>query len=45
MRDAIAQFVPNGSSVVMGTALESLIPFAAGHEIIRQYDPQGFWTR
>ncbi len=36
MREAIAQFVPSGSSVVMGTALESLIPFAAGHEIIRQ---------
>src|SRR5512135_2774404 len=34
--EAIAQFVPDGSSVVMGTALESLIPFAAGHEIIRQ---------
>jgi glutaconate CoA-transferase subunit A len=36
MREAIAQFVPDGSSVVMGAALESLIPFAAGHEIIRQ---------
>lgn len=36
MRDAIAQFVPSGSSVVMGTALESLIPFAAGHEMIRR---------
>ncbi|MDE3091464.1 MAG: CoA transferase subunit A [Chloroflexota bacterium] len=36
MHDAIAQFVPSGSSVVMGAALESLIPFAAGHEIIRQ---------
>lgn len=36
MRDAIAQFVPNGSSVVMGAALESLIPFAAAHEMIRQ---------
>jgi glutaconate CoA-transferase subunit A len=36
MRDAVAQFVPDGSTVVMGTALESLIPFAAGHEIIRQ---------
>lgn len=34
---AIAQFVPSGSSLVMGTALESLIPFAAGHEIIRQH--------
>jgi glutaconate CoA-transferase, subunit A len=36
MRDAVARFVPQGSSVVMGAALESLIPFAAGHEIIRQ---------
>ena len=33
---AIAQFVPDGSSVVIGTALESVIPFAAGHELIRQ---------
>lgn len=36
MREAIARFVPDGSSVVMGAALESAIPFAAGHEIIRQ---------
>ncbi len=36
MHDALAQFVPDGSSIVMGTALESLIPFAAGHELIRQ---------
>jgi len=36
MCDAIARFVPHGSSVVMGAALESLIPFAAGHEIIRR---------
>ena len=36
LRDAIAQFVPDGSYVAMGTALEALIPFAAGHEIIRQ---------
>jgi glutaconate CoA-transferase subunit A len=36
MRDAVARFVPHGSSVVMGAALESLIPFAAGHEIIRR---------
>ena len=34
--EAIRQFVPDGASVVMGTALESLIPFAAGHELIRQ---------
>ncbi len=36
MGDAVARFVPHGSSVVMGAALESLIPFAAGHEIIRR---------
>jgi glutaconate CoA-transferase subunit A len=36
LADAIHRFVPDGSSVVLGTALESCIPFAAGHEIIRQ---------
>ncbi len=36
MRDAIAKFVPDGSSVAMGLQLEQMIPFAAGHEIIRQ---------
>jgi len=36
LRDAIARFVADGASLVMGTALESLIPFAAGHELIRQ---------
>ena len=36
MRDAIARFVPDGASVAMGTALEALIPFGAGHELIRQ---------
>lgn len=36
MAEAIRQFVPDGSTVVMGTALEPLIPFAAGHEMIRQ---------
>lgn len=36
MRDAVARFVPRASSVVMGAALEALIPFAAGHEIIRR---------
>src|SRR3954452_13655504 len=36
MREAIGRLVPNGASVAMGTALESLIPFAAGHELIRQ---------
>jgi len=36
MTEAIARHVPNGSSVALGLALEPLIPFAAGHEIIRQ---------
>src|SRR5690348_16977739 len=36
MRDAIAEFVPDGSSIAMGLQLEQMIPFAAGHEIIRQ---------
>jgi glutaconate CoA-transferase, subunit A len=36
MREAIARHVPDGASVVMSAALEALIPFAAGHEMIRQ---------
>jgi glutaconate CoA-transferase subunit A len=36
MAEAIERFVPDGSSVVMGTCLEALIPFTAGHELIRQ---------
>lgn len=36
MAEAIAEYVPDGSSVAIGLALEPLIPFAAGHEIIRQ---------
>src|SRR5690348_11786087 len=36
MSDAISQFVPDGSSVAIGLALEPFIPFAASHEIIRQ---------
>lgn len=36
MAEAVARFVPDGASVAMGTALEAAIPFAAGHEIIRQ---------
>lgn len=34
--EAIARFVPDGATLAMGTALEALIPFAAGHELIRQ---------
>jgi glutaconate CoA-transferase, subunit A len=36
MQDAIARHVPDGASVCMNTAIEALIPFAAGHELIRQ---------
>src|SRR5258708_1543591 len=36
LHDAIAQHVPDGSSVALGLQLEQMIPFAAGHEIIRQ---------
>ena len=36
MRQAIGELVPDGSSVAMGLQLEQMIPFAAGHEIIRQ---------
>jgi glutaconate CoA-transferase subunit A len=36
MRDAIAEFVPDGTSVALGLQMEQMIPFAAGHEIIRQ---------
>src|SRR6266478_8774838 len=36
MAEAITRFVPDGSTVCMGTALEALIPFAAAHELIRQ---------
>jgi glutaconate CoA-transferase subunit A len=36
MREAVSQFVPDGASVAMGLQMEQIIPFAAGHEIIRQ---------
>jgi glutaconate CoA-transferase subunit A len=36
MRDAIAAHVPNGSMILLGAQLEPMIPFAAGHELIRQ---------
>ena len=35
LSEAINRFVPDGSSIATGLSLESLIPFAAGHEIIR----------
>ena len=36
MAQAIDAFVADGASVALGTGLEPLIPFAAGHELIRQ---------
>ena len=36
MAQAIERFVPHGARVAMGVALEPLIPFAAGHEMIRR---------
>ncbi|HET9109503.1 MAG TPA: CoA-transferase [Ktedonobacterales bacterium] len=36
MREAVERFVPDGASIAMSCALEPLIPFSAGHEIIRQ---------
>ena len=37
LHEAIARDVQDGVAIAMGCALESLIPFAAGHEIIRQH--------
>jgi glutaconate CoA-transferase subunit A len=34
--EAITRFVASGDAIAMGTAQETLIPFAAGQEIIRQ---------
>jgi glutaconate CoA-transferase subunit A len=36
LEEAVSLFVRPGDTVVLGTALEALIPFAAGYEIIRQ---------
>lgn len=36
MREAVAGFIPDGSSVALGLQMEQMIPFGAGHEIIRQ---------
>jgi len=36
LREAITEEIEDGMAVAMGCTLESLIPFAAGYEIIRQ---------
>jgi glutaconate CoA-transferase subunit A len=35
LSEAIDRFVPDGCSIALGLAQETLIPFAAGHELIR----------
>jgi glutaconate CoA-transferase subunit A len=35
LSEAIDRFVPDGSSIALGLAQETLIPFAAGHELMR----------
>jgi glutaconate CoA-transferase, subunit A len=36
MGEAVARHVPSGAMVLLGAQLEQMIPFAAGHELIRQ---------
>ena len=36
MKEAVSRYIEDGDSIVMGAALEAAIPFAVGHEIIRQ---------
>jgi glutaconate CoA-transferase, subunit A len=36
MREAIAELVSDGASIALGLQMEQMIPFAAGHEMIRQ---------
>src|SRR5438067_5236425 len=36
LRTAISSLVPDGSSVALGLQMEQMIPFAAGHELMRQ---------
>ena len=36
MKEGVSRWVQDGDSIVMGAALEAAIPFAVGHELIRQ---------
>ncbi len=36
MHDAISTHIPDGCSVALGLQMEQMIPFSAGHEMIRQ---------
>lgn len=37
MAEAVERFIPDGASVLVGAQMEQMIPFSAGHEIIRQH--------
>ncbi len=36
LAEAVSELIPDGASVALGCALEGSIPFAVGHELIRQ---------
>lgn len=36
MQEAISRHVPSGAMVLLCAQMEQMIPFSAGHEIIRQ---------
>ena len=36
MHDAVARHIPSGAMVLLGAQMEQMIPFAVGHELIRQ---------
>jgi glutaconate CoA-transferase subunit A len=36
MREAVTEHIPDGASIALGLQMEQMIPFAAGHELIRQ---------
>src|SRR5215475_1569186 len=36
IEEAVRQHLPNGSSVALGLQMEQMIPFAAGHEVVRR---------
>ncbi|TMD55114.1 MAG: CoA transferase subunit A, partial [Chloroflexi bacterium] len=36
MREAVERFLADGMTVALSCSLEPMVPFAAGHEIIRQ---------
>jgi len=37
LSETIQRYIPDGSSIALGLSLESMIPFAAAHEMMRQH--------